>query len=67
METEAKEDAAKRFLSSQDLADMLDVPLSTVRKWRVKGTGPRGFMVGKHLRFDPADVQDWLAGLERRA
>jgi excisionase family DNA binding protein len=47
----------------QQLADYLGVPVETVRRWRSRSPrgGPRGLRIGKHVRFDPADVQRWLA------
>ncbi|MFJ3100949.1 helix-turn-helix transcriptional regulator [Streptomyces sp. NPDC086835] len=49
-----------RFLTPVDLADLLGVPVETVYQWRRKDTGPRGFRVGRHLRFDPEDVRAWV-------
>ncbi|MFJ5894421.1 helix-turn-helix transcriptional regulator, partial [Streptomyces sp. NPDC093064] len=37
-----------------------EVPLETVYQWRKKRTGPRGFRIGKHLRYDPADVRAYV-------
>jgi predicted DNA-binding transcriptional regulator AlpA len=34
--------------------------MSTIRYWRLRGRGPRGFRVGKQLRFRVEDVQEWL-------
>ncbi|MDT0422933.1 helix-turn-helix domain-containing protein [Streptomyces sp. DSM 41859] len=53
-----------RYLTPLDLADLLGVPLETVYQWRRKRTGPRGFRVGRHLRFDPEDVRAWVASLQ---
>ena len=53
----------ERYLTPLDLADLLGVPLETVYQWRRKHTGPRGFRVGRHLRYDPEDVRTWVAGL----
>ncbi|MFH9130901.1 helix-turn-helix transcriptional regulator [Streptomyces griseoaurantiacus] len=40
---------------------MFDLPsVETVYQWRRKRTGPRGFRVGRHLRFDPEDVRAWV-------
>ena len=47
----------------QDLAAYLDVPVKTIYAWRHRSTGPRGFRVGRHLRFRWADVEEWLAEL----
>ncbi|WP_327291480.1 helix-turn-helix transcriptional regulator [Streptomyces sp. NBC_01198] len=49
-----------RYLTPADLADLLAVPLETVYQWRKKRTGPPGFRVGKHLRYDPAAVRQWV-------
>ncbi|MEU6160751.1 helix-turn-helix domain-containing protein [Streptomyces sp. NPDC047130] len=56
-----------RYLTPMDLADLVGVPLETVYQWRRKGTGPRGFRVGRHLRFDPEDVRLWVASLMEEA
>ncbi|MEU7296114.1 helix-turn-helix domain-containing protein [Streptomyces exfoliatus] len=53
----------ERYLTPTDLADLLGVPLETVYQWRRKRTGPRGFRVGVHLRYDPEDVRAWVGSL----
>lgn len=65
----------ERYLTPVDLADLLGVPVETVYQWRRKDTGPRGFRVGRHLRFDrhlrvgrhlrfdPEDVCVWVVSL----
>lgn len=54
---------AERLLSAQELADYLEVPVKTIYTWRHRNTGPRGFRIGKHLRFQWCDVESWLADL----
>lgn len=49
-----------RYLTPEDVASLLSVPLETVYQWRKKRTGPPGFRVGKHLRYDPAAVHHWI-------
>ncbi|THA98983.1 DNA-binding protein [Streptomyces sp. LRa12] len=56
-----------RYLSPVDLADLLGIPVETVYQWRRKQTGPRGFRVGRHLRFDPEDVRVWVESQMERA
>ncbi|WP_405805806.1 helix-turn-helix domain-containing protein [Streptomyces sp. NBC_00210] len=56
-----------RYLTPIDLADLLGVPIETVYQWRRKRTGPRGFRVGRHLRFDPEDVRRWVESLMEEA
>lgn len=48
------------WLSSQDLADELGVPVSTVYAWNYKGTGPRLYRLGRHVRYRRADVDAWI-------
>lgn len=46
--------------SPEWIAEYLGVPVSAVYGWRYKGTGPKGYKVGKHVRFRLSDVQAWL-------
>lgn len=48
------------WLSPEDLADEIHVPVGTVYQWRYKGTGPKGFKIGRHVRFRRADVDRWI-------
>ncbi|AWW39930.1 helix-turn-helix domain-containing protein [Streptomyces cadmiisoli] len=50
-----------RYLTPNDIADMFGVPLETVYQWRRKRTGPPGFRIGKHVRYDPVDVRAYVA------
>ncbi|MGQ4381200.1 helix-turn-helix transcriptional regulator [Streptomyces sp. SAS_267] len=45
-----------RYLTPDDIAEIFEVPKETFYQWRKKRTGPPGFRIGKHLRYDPADV-----------
>uniref|UniRef100_A0AAU1HU88 Helix-turn-helix domain-containing protein n=1 Tax=Streptomyces sp. NBC_00180 TaxID=2903632 RepID=A0AAU1HU88_9ACTN len=49
-----------RYLTTEDIAAMFGVPLETVYQWRKKRTGPPGFRIGKHLRYDPAEVRAYV-------
>ncbi|MGW2677170.1 helix-turn-helix transcriptional regulator [Streptomyces sp. NPDC001436] len=49
------------FLSPDDVATLFKVPVETVYQWRKKRTGPPGFRVGKHTRYHPQVVLDWIA------
>ena len=51
----------ERLLSAQDLADYLEIPVKTIYAWRHRNTGPRGFRIGKHLRYRWRDVESWMA------
>jgi predicted DNA-binding transcriptional regulator AlpA len=50
----------ERFLTPAQLADLLGVPVQTLYQWRYLGTGPPGFRVGRHLRYDPVAVRRWV-------
>jgi excisionase family DNA binding protein len=53
-------DLSARLLSTDEVARLLNVPVTTLYTWRYKGTGPKAFKVGKHLRYRLADVLTWL-------
>lgn len=53
-------DLTARLLSTDEVARLLVVPVSTLYTWRYKGTGPKAFKVGKHLRYQLADILAWL-------
>lgn len=55
------------LFSSDDLAELLGVPVLTVRKWRAQGTGPKFIRIGKYVRYRPEDVQAWLDALAKAA
>ncbi|MFE9415503.1 helix-turn-helix transcriptional regulator [Streptomyces griseofuscus] len=50
-----------RYLTPDDISEMFEVPLETVYQWRKKRTGPPGFRIGKHVRYDPTDVYAYVA------
>jgi len=49
------------LISPPELAAFLSIPPATLRQWRYLGVGPRSLRVGRHARYDPADVRRWLA------
>lgn len=49
----------------EDVANYLGVPKQTIYSWRHTGYGPKGFRVGKHLRWRSAAVIAWTLGLEK--
>ncbi|MFI9026939.1 helix-turn-helix domain-containing protein [Streptomyces sp. NPDC053560] len=49
-----------RYLTPDDIAEIFEVPKETVYQWRRKRIGPPGFRVGKHIRYDPADVHAYV-------
>jgi excisionase family DNA binding protein len=53
-------DLPERYLTPAEVAEILGVPVETIYQWRYKRTGPPGFRVGRHLRFDPRVLQRWV-------
>ncbi len=49
-----------RLLTVDELAEYLGVPVATVYAWRHRREGPRGFRVGKYVRYRMSDVQEWI-------
>lgn len=48
------------LMTTEEVAEYLRVPVTTVHYWRHLDTAPRAMKVGKHLRFRRADVDAWL-------
>ena len=48
------------LLTLPEAAEVLDVPVSTLRAWRYAGTGPVSFKVGKRVRFYRSDLDAWV-------
>lgn len=54
----------ERLLSRAEVAEYLNIPPRTLSTWAHKDSGPPYFKIGKHVRYRPMDVEEWLA--ERR-
>ncbi|WP_432049568.1 helix-turn-helix transcriptional regulator [Verrucosispora sp. NA02020] len=50
----------ERLWSVSDVSAFLGIPVGTLYQWRHRRIGPRASRVGRHLRYDPADVRTWL-------
>lgn len=48
------------LMTPEEVADLLRIPVSTLYAWRYRSEGPRAHKVGRHLRWDPAEVARWL-------
>ena len=65
METNTHPEAAlSPVLTLSQLATQLGVTVQTLYDLRSQGRGPRGFRVGRELRFRVSEVDAWLAQLE---
>ena len=62
--TPARE-ALEPVLSLSELAARLHVSIQTIYDLRSQGRGPRGFRVGRELRFRVSEIDSWLARMEQ--
>jgi len=50
-----------RLMGVEEVAELTSIPESTVRRMVTKGRIPC-VRLGKHVRFDPEDVAEWIEG-----
>lgn len=48
------------LLTVEEVAERLKLPKQTIYYWRTQGIGPRGKVVGRHVRFREDDLALWL-------
>jgi excisionase family DNA binding protein len=64
--TGRSDDQRDEFLTTEEVAAILKVPVATIRKWRNDGSGPAGFRVGKYVRYRRTAVEEFIADREAR-
>ena len=57
----------EKLLTTKEVAEYLDIALSTVKQYRVNRTGPVYIKVGPLVRYRKADVDTWLKNKEMQA
>ena len=62
---EAFMNESDQLMSTEALAEYLGIPTTTIYKWRVQGTAPRGIKIGRHIRYRASEVRRWLDEKER--
>lgn len=50
------------FWTSDQVAELLGVPVKSLYRWNYMGDGPRVYRIGRHLRYHRDDLEAWLAG-----
>jgi excisionase family DNA binding protein len=53
------------FLTPAELADELNLKVTTLKAWRRKGTGPNHTTIGKKVLYRRSTVIAWIAARER--
>lgn len=61
MDTNNESPKLEPLLTTNELADYLQVSVKTIYDWRTNGTGPTAYRFGKHTRYRVCDVEAWLA------
>ncbi len=61
MSTPTRTTAVDRLWTVDDVSTFLGVPVGTLYQWRHRRLGPPAAKVGRHLRYDPADVRAWFS------
>ena len=64
MDTDARPATAPATMTLAELAAFLAVSPQALYDLRSKGRGPRGFRVGRHLRFRAAEIEAWIRARE---
>ena len=59
------EHADDEMLTLKEVAELVRVPEATLRYWRHLGTGPRGFRIGRTVRYWRSEVHRWLEEMSR--
>ena len=51
---------ADALWSVQRTSQYLGIPVGTLYQWRHRRVGPPACKIGRHLRYDPAEVYAWV-------
>ena len=54
-----------RLLHETEVGKILSVKVSTLRRWRWAGLGPRFIKIGAAVRYDPQELKAYLANQVR--
>lgn len=52
--------ASSRPLSTREVEQQYGIPVGTLRYWRHCNIGPRSYAMGRSVRYDRADIEEWL-------
>jgi hypothetical protein len=55
------------FLTLPEVAEILRVPVNTLRWWRQRGDGPPFFKIGRHLVTTIGDLRTWIQEQKQQA
>ncbi|CCQ74495.1 AlpA family transcriptional regulator [Magnetospira sp. QH-2] len=50
----------RRLMLEAEVAEMLAIKTSTLRRWRWEGKGPKFRKIGEAVRYHPDDVEEYV-------
>lgn len=56
-----------KYLTTDEVAELLRTPAETVRYWRHVGKGPRSFKLGRRVLYAVEDVQAFIEEAHAKA
>ncbi|MGI0135244.1 MAG: helix-turn-helix transcriptional regulator [Candidatus Micrarchaeaceae archaeon] len=56
---------SKKFLNTKELSILLAIPEGTLRQWRCSGVGPKWHKMRRTVRYDRAEVEEFIHQSER--
>ena len=56
---------SSELLREQDAAEILNLKVTTLRRWRWAGYGPRFIKLGAAVRYDVSDLDTYIARSRR--
>lgn len=62
-----KSSSKQRLTNEHEAAKILGLAVSTLRRWRWAGMGPKFIKLGSAIRYDPIDLQDFIDRNRRRS
>lgn len=65
--TETHTSPAPRFLTTEEFADLMRRPPSTIRYWRHIGVGPVGLRFGRRVLYRRDVVEAWIQAQQQAA
>lgn len=57
--------SVRPLMTAEETAALIGVTANTLAKWRVTGAGPAYVKLERMVRYDPRDVEDFIAARRR--
>jgi hypothetical protein len=58
--TETQERGARRYATDCQIAEIYEISVLTLRRWRLFGKGPTTYKIGRCVRYDLAEVEQYV-------